>query len=138
MSLPGVASRPQLDLTGLSGFADKVSLDVDYFQLGGTYLFDGDRVRPYMVATAGAARYTPEPSDISAETYFAFSIGGGWKLFPSKRLGLRLEGRFYGTWLSGSGAIFCSSAPAASGCLVRASGNILWQWEMSAGASFRF
>jgi len=127
-----------LDLTALDGFNDEFGLDVDYYQLGGTYLLDGKLSRPYIVATLGAARYMPEPSDISSETYFAFSIGGGWKLFPTSRLGLRLEGRFYGTWLSGSSAIFCSSAPGSSGCLVRASGDILWQWEMSAGASFRF
>jgi hypothetical protein len=127
-----------LDLTQLEGINDKVGLDVDYYQLGGTYLLDGQLSRPYIVATLGAARYMPEPSDISSETYFAFSIGGGWKFFPTRRLGLRLEGRFYGTWLSGSSAIFCTSAPQNSGCLIQASGDILWQWEMSAGASFRF
>ena len=126
-----------LDLTALDGFNDKVGLDVDYYQLGGTYLFDGKLSRPYIVATLGAARYVPEASDISTETYFAFSIGGGWKLFPTSRLGLRLEGRFYGSVLGGSSAIFCSTGQQ-SGCLVRASGDVLWQWEMSAGASFRF
>ena len=126
-----------LDLTELDGFNDKFGLDVDYYQLGGTYMFDGKLTRPYIVATLGAARYMPEPSDISTETYFAFSIGGGWKFFPTRRLGLRLEGRFYGTVLSGSSAIFCSSGDT-SGCLVRATGNILWQWEINAGASFRF
>jgi len=128
-----------LDLSGLDGFNDSFGLDVDYYQLGGTYLLDGRLSRPFIVATLGAARYMPEPAEIGSETYFAFSIGGGWRFFPSSRLGLRLEGRFYGTWLSGSSSIFCRSAPPqTSGCLIRASGDVLWQWEMSAGASFRF
>lgn len=127
-----------LDLRAVPSVGERIDLDVDYYQLGGTYQWDGNRLRPFMVATLGAARYAPEPAEIDAETYFAFSIGGGWQLRPTSRLGLRLEGRFYGTWLSGSSRIFCTSASAASGCLIQASGDLLWQWEMSAGAVFRF
>ena len=100
-------------------------------------MWDGDLARPFMVATLGAAHFSPGGKG-SSETYFAFSIGGGWKLWPTRRLGLRLEGRFYGSLLDSDSNIFCTSAPSNSGCLIRTRGQLLWQWEMNAGAVFRF
>lgn len=118
--------------------APDLDIDLDYLQIGGTYLWDGNVGRPFLVATVGIAHLDPEASDFDSETYFAFSIGGGWKVFPTRRLGLRLEGRFYGTVLESDSAVFCRSGPEGTGCLLSTSGELLWQWEMLAGASFRF
>jgi len=128
-----------LDSSGLLSPSDPVlSMDVDYLQLGGTYLWEGDLARPFMVATMGLAHFDPEDSDFNSETYFSFSIGGGWKVFPTKRVGLRLEGRFYGSLIESDSNIFCESISGSSRCLISTSGTILWQWEMMAGAVFRF
>jgi hypothetical protein len=127
-----------IDVSDVLPGASDLDIDLDYLQIGGTYLWDGNVARPFLVATIGIAHLDPDASDLDAETYFAFSVGGGWKVFPTRRLGLRLEGRFYGTVLESDSAVFCRSGPEGTGCLLRTSGELLWQWEMFAGVSFRF
>ena len=118
-----------MDVPVVDGGPDKLDLDIDYFQLGGTYLWDGKRAQPFMVATLGAAHLNPDGSGDS-ETYFAFSIGGGWRLFPAERFGLRVEGRFYGTVLDSDSDIFCRTGPENNQCLIQSQSEILWQWQM--------
>ena len=112
-------------------------LDISYLQAGGTYFFEGERARPYIVATVGASRFEPDDSAFDSETFFAFGIGGGVKLAPTSRLGLRLEGRVLGSVVNSDSAVFCRSGPAANSCLVAVSGSIVWQWEVLAGLVFR-
>jgi hypothetical protein len=130
-------SETAVDVPSVNGSAGKLDLDIDYFQAGGTYLWDGKRAQPFMVATLGAAHLNPSGSGDS-ETYFAFSIGGGWRLFPTERFGVRVEGRFYGTVLDSDSDVFCRTGPDNNQCLIESSAEILWQWQMFAGASFRF
>jgi len=130
-------SETAVDVPSVNGSPDKLDLDIDYFQAGGTYLWDGKRAQPFMVATVGAAHLNPDSSGDS-ETYFAFSIGGGWRLFPSEHFGLRVEGRFYGTVLDSDSDVFCRTGPDNNQCLIQSQAEILWQWQMFAGASFRF
>lgn len=130
-------SETEVQVPAAGGGKDKLGLDIDYFQAGGTYLWDGERAQPFMVATIGAAYLDPDGGG-DAETYFAFSIGGGWRLFPTQRIGLRLEGRFYGTVLDSDSDIFCSTGPAQNQCLIQSQGEVLWQWQMLAGATVRF
>lgn len=127
-----------VDLTDSGGNPVKLDLDIDLFQLGGTYLFDGNFARPYIVATLGAAHYRSKSGVSESDTYFAFSIGGGWKLWPTRRFGLRLEGKYYGTLVESNSNIFCGSSPNNAGCLIQTSGKILSQWEVMAGGVFRF
>ncbi|MDJ0928039.1 MAG: hypothetical protein QNJ73_10365 [Gammaproteobacteria bacterium] len=129
-----------VDVGTVGGVPAKLDLDIDYFQAGGTYLWDGELARPFLVATLGAAHLSPGKGGGSSETYFAFSIGGGWKLWPTKRFGLRLEGRFFGTVIDSDSKIFCVSDPGGgqAGCLFRSSADILWQFELMAGGVVRF
>jgi opacity protein-like surface antigen len=113
-------------------------LDISYLQVGGTYLFEGDRAWPFIVATVGASRFEPDSSEFDSETFFSFGIGGGYKIAPSSRIGLRLEGRLLGSYLGGDSAVFCRSDEVSSGCLIAVSGDMVWQWEMSAGLRVRF
>jgi opacity protein-like surface antigen len=117
--------------------ATSPDLDISFLQVGGTYLFEGDRARPYIVATVGASRFEPDDSAFDSETFFAFGIGGGVKLAPTSRFGLRLEGRVLGSVVNSDSAVFCRSGPAANGCLVAATGSMVWQWEVLAGLVFR-
>jgi hypothetical protein len=50
-------------------------LDITYLQAGGTYWFEGERARPYIVATVGLSRFEPDESSFDSETFFAFGIG---------------------------------------------------------------
>jgi hypothetical protein len=130
-------SETAVDVPVVDGGPSKLDLDIDYFQAGGTYLWEGRQAQPFLVATIGAAHLNPDEGG-DAETYFAFSIGGGWRLWPEKRFGLRLEGRVYGTVIDSDSDIFCETGPTNNSCLIASSNEILWQWQVLAGASFRF
>ncbi len=127
-----------VDLPDSNGVPTRLDLAIDTFQLGGTYLWDGDLARPFLVATMGAANYRPRSGAGSSDTFFAFTIGGGWKFWSTRRFGLRLEGRYYGTLVDDNTTVFCGSGPNNSGCLIQTRGKLLSQWEVSAGVSFRF
>lgn len=121
-----------------AGVDPSLDLDINYFLLGGTYVGPGESVRPYLAAEIGAAHLSPDGSDYDSDTVFAFSIGGGAQLFPANRVGVRLEGRVLGAVVDSDSALFCSSASGGATCAFRANGDVLWQWEVSAGATFRF
>jgi hypothetical protein len=126
-----------IDIDGPSG-PTSIDIDVDYLQIGGTYLGRGARTRPYMVATLGAARLDPGAPGLPSDIFFAFTIGGGMKVLATERFGLRLEGRFYGTVIDSNSKIFCGSGSGGAGCLINTSADLLWQFEASAGLIFRF
>jgi len=115
-----------------------LDLDIIYLHGGGLYLFEGDLARPYIAATLGATRFSPDDSEFQSETKFSFALGAGYKLFPEGRFGLRLDARVWGTLLESNGSLFCRSGPEAAGCQIRSSGTVLWQWELSAGGILRF
>ena len=126
----------EVDVVGAIPSQASFDIDVDYLQLGGTYLFEGKQAIPFFVATVGASRFDPRESGLDTETYFAFSAGGGIKLLPNKRLGLRLEGRLFGTLVDGGTSIFCQGGAGAT-CSFQTSGTVLWQWQLSAGLIVR-
>lgn len=113
-------------------------LDIEYLHFGGTYLSDGEHTRPFLAATLGLSRFDPEPSGSGAETYFSASIGGGVHLRATKRLGIRLEGRFVTTLVDGDSDIFCRSGGATNFCAVRVEGSTFTQFELRAGLVVRF
>ncbi len=115
-----------------------VDIDINYFQVGGTYVFEGAPIRPFIAAGIGASYFSPDQSQYDSETYFAFSLGGGAHVFPTSRVGLRLEGRVFGSVIDSDSAIFCRSDESGAACAFHASGDILWQWEVFAGLTARF
>jgi len=116
----------------------RLGLDVEYFQFGGTYLFDGDDMRPFVALTAGVTHFGPTLSGVDSESYFSGSIGGGVQLLQTHRVGVRLEARVFATFVDSDGAIFCHSGPQAGGCAISIHGTALYQFEASAGVVFRF
>ena len=54
------------------------------------------------------------------------------------RLGARLEGRVFSTFVDSESSFFCSSAGGAGACLIQLDGTVLTQWEARAGLVFRF
>ena len=113
-------------------------LDVETFHFGGTYLFDGDKTRPFLALTLGLTQFDPGIADSNSESFFSASIGGGIHLNASKRLGIRLEARAFTTFLEDDSNIFCVSSGGAGGCLIQVSGTALTQWEARAGLVLRF
>ncbi len=128
----------EVDTAGTFVVSDSIDLDVQYFQLGGTYLYDGDRVQPFIALTLGVTNFDPEFADLDSENYFSASFGGGIKMDLTQRVGVRLEGRVYSTFLESNSKIFCSSGPGGGQCLIESSGTTFNQWEARAGLVFRF
>lgn len=115
-----------------------LELDVDYLHFGGTYLFEGTWLRPFIAATAGAAHFSPRLPGFPSETYFSGSLGGGAHLRADKRIGVRLEARVFGTLLDEDGEIFCATGGATNACAFAVDGSWLIQWEARAGVVLRF
>ena len=115
-----------------------IDLDVEYLQFGGTYLFDGDNLRPFIALTLGLTQFDPELAGTGSERFFSASFGGGLHFNARQRLGIRLEARVFTTFIEDDSTIFCSSIDGAGGCLVQVDGSLLSQWEARAGLVFRF
>jgi hypothetical protein len=110
-------------------------LDIHYLHLGGTYIFPGDKVRPYIAGGLGATHFVPDGSGLNPKTYFSVSMGGGAKIPISRRVGLRFEGRGLLTILPDSTEIFCVSSGGAA-CRVRVRGDAFGQILLMAGITF--
>ena len=119
---------------------ERLDTDVRYYQLGGTYQGEGQLGRPFMSATLGVSQFDVREPGYDSETYFGFSIGGGLQMWPTNRLGVRLEARAFGTLVRSDSSLFCSSDPGGgqAGCALTLAGDVLWQFQAMAGLVFRF
>lgn len=135
-----IYARQSTDADTLGFFVNDpvIDLDVEYFQIGGTYLFDGDATRPFVALGVGVSRFDPALADTGTESYFSASLGGGVQLAANKRLGVRLEARVFTTFVDSDSAFFCSSDAGSGSCLVEVDARTLTQWEARAGLVFRF
>ena len=124
--------------TGLGLSDPKLDITIEYLQAGGTYLWDGDTVRPFLAATLGVSQVDITTPGYDSDSFFSFSLGLGFQVAPTNRLGLRLEARGYGTLLDSSSDLFCEFGPSNNICVVRIDGTIMWQVEALAGIVFRF
>ena len=127
-----------VDTIGSNPDEPAFDLDLEYLHLGGTYLFDGERVQPFIAATLGASRFSPQPSGFSSSTFVSGSLGGGWKINMAKHLALRIEMRGYASLVDDDNRLFCESSDTGSGCLLILEGSFFTQWEARAGLTFRF
>ena len=118
--------------------APTIDMDVEYFQFGGTYLFDGDSTRPFIALTLGVTQFDPELADTGSESFFSASFGGGVQIRARERLGIRLEARVFTTFVDDGSNIFCGSIDGAGACLIQLDASTLSQWEARAGLVFRF
>jgi len=118
------------------------SVDIDLYtlQFGGTYLWEGDAVRPYLVLTLGGThiKSTSAAGNGDSDTFISGSIGLGFKMQSSKRLGFRLEARLNGVFMRDSTRLFCQTGPTANVCAIQLEGDMLGQLETFAGLVFRF
>jgi hypothetical protein len=108
-------------------------LTVEHWMAGGLQEFFGHaRARPFLSGLLGLTRYAA-PGD--NEIRFTIGAGGGIKLFPVRNIGLRLDGRVFATFADVEGrAIACTPGF----CLVAFEADVVWQAELTAGATLRF
>jgi len=105
---------------------------VDHYQAGGLTEFGGDRARPFVTGSLGLTRYAAAGD---SEIRFSAAAGGGVKLFPTPRVGLRLDGRVFATFVDADADIL---ACTPGGCLGAIHVWVVWQAEFTAGVVVRF
>jgi len=110
-----------------------IDIDVEYFHLGGKYPIKSNAGAFYL-GSVGLTRFGPGVDGLGAETNFSIGLGVGMETVADKRVGFRLEGRGFGTFIDSSGGIFCGGG----GCIVVTESQMLWQFEVNAGITFRF
>lgn len=73
-------------------------INIDYYHAGLLWQFaPSPNVRPFMTMSLGMANLDLDLPNSQNEQKFSGSIGGGVKVFLSKNIGLRFEGRGYWT-----------------------------------------
>ncbi len=107
-------------------------LDIQYFHIGGTYAPNRDNLNFYVSGGFGLTHMNPDIGN--SETKFSLSLGAGIKFFLTDHIGLRFEGRGFGTYYNGSSAIFCDNG----NCTIHVTGDMLWQFTVFSGLIVRF
>ncbi len=111
-------------------FEDSLGLKIDYWQVSMLWNFDPDaQIQPYVVFGIGGTWLRPD--GFSNLSRFSGNIGGGAKIFFSDNVGLRLEGRFYGTYIN-STTSYCDPFWCYG------YNNSLYQFDVLAGLIIRF
>lgn len=82
-------------------------IDVNYAHVGVTYEWTPGHLRPFVAGSLGATHFAPAPSDLSDETRFSMSLGGGLKVMFNDHFGLRLEGRLFSTFMEDGEDFYC-------------------------------
>jgi hypothetical protein len=111
----------------------RFDVDVHYLHVGGLYLAEPDRVRPYLAATAGVTHMRPRGTGLDAETRLSLALGVGAKMKITQRIGLRAEARYLMTLTDSNAAIFCSG-----GCDVAVAGTGFGQLQATLGLGISF
>lgn len=111
-----------------------VDLDIDYFHLGGLYIWDKGAVAPFAGASAGITHIDPGAGSGSGDTVFSLGIGAGGRIRLTDHIGLRLEARGYATFLESDKTVYISSRGGA----VIFSGSAQWQGDLIAGLVVSF
>jgi opacity protein-like surface antigen len=111
-----------------------IDLDVQYLQIGGTVSNpDAEHVIPYFGLTVGAARFSPDQSGFDDETKLAFSIGAGFKVPITERIGVRFDARAFVSLLETDGNIFCVSDNGVGTCAIRTKSDTFLQYHAALG-----
>ena len=114
-----------------------VDVTTEYYQLGGTLLFDQHpSLRSYLSLTVGLTRFKAD--GFSAENEFSGSLGGGLRIPVGDRLDVTLGLRAYWTLVDSDTRFFCSSIDGEGSCLVRGTGTTVFQGEATVGVNLRF
>ena len=108
----------------------RARVSVEHYQIGGLQEY-GKTVRPFFTGVLGLTRYA---TGLESAVRFTAGGGGGVKLWPSSRVGVRLDGRVFGTVLDAEGtALACGNGA----CFIHLHVNATWQVEFTAGLLVR-
>jgi opacity protein-like surface antigen len=125
------ATRLESNASGFYAGTPLFDLNIDYYHIGGTALVgEGEgKVKPFVVGTIGATYMAPKGAGYDSVTKFSLGLGGGAKILITDHIGLRLEGRWFGTFFDGSGSAFCANGA----CAINVQGDVFSQFVANAG-----
>jgi hypothetical protein len=112
---------------GPSGPPLRARISVDHWQGGALQEYAEGRMRPFATGMLGLTRYAGEGD---SEIRFTVGAGGGVKLFPAPRVGVRLNGQLSATFVYADARVVGCSPGI---CFVGLDADIVWQLEFSAG-----
>ncbi|WP_422361092.1 hypothetical protein [Reichenbachiella sp.] len=96
-------------------------LILEHYHLGVEKTLGGNEmVKPYAAMSLGVAAYTPkniEPSghELDAVTRFSMGAGLGVKIFPSERIGIKLQAKMFMPMMFSGVGIFCGTGGCGGG-----------------------
>ena len=118
--------------SNLSQSSSRVRVTVNHFQAGGLRELEPGRVRPFLTGTLGLTHYEAEGNH---EVRFSLAAGGGVKLYPTRHLAVRFDGRVFATIVDADAdALFCSPGV----CFGSFDVNAVWQAEFTAAIVIAF
>ena len=115
---------------GVQGVRFRVT--VDHYQVGGLTELNIGRARPFLTGLLGLTRYEASGDH---ELRFSASAGGGVKLFPTPRVGVRLDGRVFATLVDADADVLVCSPGICVGSI---NASLVWQAEFTSGVVVRF
>jgi hypothetical protein len=116
--------------TSLAGVA------VNYFQIGGVAApYRHGAAKPFLGATLGLTWFDPKTSNVSSQWRFSGSLGGGLKVLPTPRIGLRAQFRWWFTFIPTGSSWWCG---VPGGCWATTTFELISQGEVSGGLVIRF
>ena len=131
-----VRQDTQVRVTGpvVPPFKQRVTLDQFHLDCSHEYIVREwpEWARPYIMASVGATHIS-STTNLASATRFSFGLGAGIKIFPSPRFGFKVQAEWLPLWITQKATAVCSG-----GCLVRFSGQLASQGEVTAGPVFRF
>jgi len=113
----------------------EVGLRTEFYHFEGFYEFSKEAVRPFVVGSVGITRF--EADNFDPDTRFSLSIGGGVRVFFGKHVGLRLEGRYFGTLVDRKEEEICADDDEDF-CLHYHDGTLLNQFDAKLGLVLAF
>jgi hypothetical protein len=119
--------RAHVDIADRSGQAARVRAVVNHWLAGGRQDLGTGRVRPFLTGLLGLTHYGANGED---EVRFTVGAGTGIRLLLQRRIGLRLDGRVFTTFVD----VDAHSVACRNGrCLIGLDMNVVWQGELTAG-----
>jgi hypothetical protein len=126
-------SRQETDLSGGSG-VPPFDIKVERYMAGIQEVKEAGPLRGFGVFLLGATRFAPGFSGFGSDTRFTLGLSLGLKTPPSRRLGLRVEGRGFFVVVESGGGALCSNG----NCIFSYRASGLWQGDVTASAVIAF
>lgn len=109
----------------------RTKVTIDHWLAGALQEYSKGRARPYAIGGVGLTRYAGADD---SEMRFTASAGGGVKLFPKSRVGVRFNSQIYATFVYADATVV-SYSPGLS--LLGLHADIVWQIDFTAALVFK-